>query len=233
MRISIETIAFQEPRLIPKFIQHYQNKVDEIVVLNSTVPWNGESDADDKTGAIARSLGATVIEYNWPDETSQRNAGLDYLGDVDWVIVVDPDEFISDEDWGKLLFCLEKAEAPAYVVEHQRVFWKHSEVFPHNDYQQIIAVKPKEVRFVDKRVINTIYGVAPVDLLHFSWARTNDEVLKKLTHYSHADELLKGWYENVWLADAKTNLHPKDPEVLAALIPAKLPPEIEALDLFP
>jgi glycosyltransferase involved in cell wall biosynthesis len=233
MKLAIETIAYKEERFLPKFIAHYQNKVDEIVILNSTIPWQGEvDDTPDKTGNIGRSLGATVIEHSWVDETSQRNAGLDYLSDVDWVIVVDPDEFISDEDWDKLYKCLEKGEAPAYVVEHQRVFYKHSEVFPHKDYQQIIAVRPT-VRFVDKRVVNSVYGLAPVNLLHFSWARTDEEVLSKISHYSHADELLPNWYEEVWLKDKKTNLHPKDPEVLSALIPAILPPEIEALDLWP
>lgn len=233
MRLAIETLAFREERLIPKFIQHYQNKVEEIVVLNSTKPWQGDDDGiQDKTGTIARSLGATVIEYAWANETDQRNAGLDYLSDYDWVIVVDPDEFISDKDWDKLLVCLQTSELPAYVVKHQRVFYKNKEVSPHTDYQQIIAVRPN-VRFIDNRVVNCGYGEAPVDLLHFSWARTNAEVLSKITHYAHANELIDGWYENVWLANRKRNLHPKSPETLRALIPAKLPQEIKVLDLFP
>ena len=233
MKLAIETIAFKEERLLPKFIQHYQDKVDEIIVLSSTKPWQGEITAPDLTANIAQSLGATVIAYPWKDETEQRNAGVDYAMDYDWLIVVDPDEFISDKDWVRMYECLEAAEAPAYIVEHQRVFWKHKEVFPHSDYQQLIALRPKEVRFVDKRVVNTLYGTLPVDLLHFSWSRTDEEVLSKIQHYSHADELISNWYEEVWLKDRKTNLHPKDPEVLAALIDAKLPPEIEALNLWP
>jgi len=233
MKLKIETIAFREERFIPKFIQHYQDKVDEIVVLNTTVPWLGEPDGEpDKTGAIARSLGATVIEYPWPTESAQRNAGLDYCADCDWVIILDPDEYISNSDWYNLLVYLDYAEAPALVVKHQRVFWKNMEVYPHKDYQQIIVVKPT-VRFVDKRVVNCGYGEAPVDLLHFSWARTDEEVLRKITHYAHAAELNKDWYEKVWLANKKTNLHPLTPETLKGLIPAVLPLEIANLDLWP
>ena len=232
MRLALETLAFKEERLLPKFIQHYQDKVDEIVVLSSTIPWNGDP-IEDHSANIARSLGATVIEYPWPTETEQRNAGLDYCVDYDWVIVLDPDEFISNDDWGRLLECLEKAEAPSYVVQHQRVFWKHSEVYPHADYQQLIAIKPKEGRFVDNRVVNCVYGQAPVDLIHMSWARTDEEVLTKITHYAHANELIPIWYENIWLSGATRNLHPKTPETLSALIPAVLPPEIEKLGLWP
>ena len=233
MRLAIETIVYQEPRLIPKFIQHYQDKVEEILVLSSTKPWRGKSDGIDNTASIARSLGVTVIEHDWDDETSQRNAGLSYLYDYDWVIVLDPDEYVSNSDWLGLIQTLERAEAPAYVVEHQRVFYKDKEVFPHSDYQQLIALRPTQSQFVDKRVVNSVYGVAPVDLFHFSWSRTDEEVLRKITHYSHADELIPNWYEEVWKSDRKKNLHPKDPEVLAALIEAELPPELEALDLFP
>lgn len=232
MRLAIETLAYQEPRLIPKFIQHYQDKVQEILALISTKPWQGKINGVDNTANIARSLGVSVIEYPWPDEHSQRNAGLDYLSDYDWIIVLDPDEFISNTDWEALVYSLEKAEAPAYVVQHQRVFWKNKEVFPHSDYQQIIAVKP-EVRFVESRVVNCVYGEVPVDLLHFSWARTDDEVKSKIEHYSHAKELIPDWYEKVWLANKKTNLHPKTPETLQALIEAELPPEIQALNLWP
>lgn len=232
MKIAIETLAFNEPRFLPKFIEHYKDKVDEVVVLNSTKPWKGEAVEADPSAAIAKDMGVTVIEYAWPNEHEQRNAGLDYLQNCDWVLVLDPDEFLSDEDFAKLIKHLETAEAPAYVTAHQRVFWKDKEVFPHSDYQQIIAVRP-DVRFVDSRVVNCVYGEAPTDLLHFSWVRTDEEVKNKISHYSHADELIPDWYEKVWLADKQTNLHPKTPETLKALIPAVLPPEIEKLDLWP
>lgn len=233
MNLAIETIAYREERLILKFIQHYQDKVQEILVLNSSKPWKGEISGPDNTASIARSLGATVIEHDWADEANQRNAGLAYLYDYDWVIVLDPDEYVSDSDWLALVQTLEQAEAPAYVVQHQRVFYKDKEVFPHDDYQQLIAVRPPKGQFFDKRCINCVYGVAPVDLFHMSWSRTDEEVLNKISHYSHADELIPDWYETVWKTDRKQNLHPKDPEVLAALIDAELPPELEALGLFP
>jgi len=234
MKLAIETIAYHEERFIPKFIQHYQNKVSEIVVLNSTKPWQGETDPEpDKTGTIANSLGATVIEFPWPNEHEQRNAGLDYLNDCDWVIILDPDEYIVDSAWQLLIEFLEHAEADAYVPIMQHTYWKTGYVIdPPEDYKQIIAVRPS-VRFVDKRVVNCGYGHAPVDLHHFSWARTDKECLRKITHYAHAHELDPNWYKDVWLSDRTLNLHPLTPEALKEAVRVELPEELERLQLWP
>lgn len=235
MRLAIETIAYKEERLIPKFVQSVQDRVDEILVLNTTNPWFGESEKD-STASIAESLGATVVKYDWENEESQRNAGLEYLSDYDWIIVLDPDEYLSNEDWDRLILFLEDCEAPAVIVEGQFTYWKSGYVAdPPRDYQQLIAVRPS-VRFVDKRVVNTGFVTAPVWIHHFSWARTDEEVLRKITHYAHAKDFdgIK-WYENVWKdwnPDVQ-DVHPNTPETLHNLIKAKLPPEIEILNLWP
>ena len=50
---------------------------------------------------------------------------------------------------------------------------------------------------------------------HLSYARSDEEVLKKITTFSHAHEVQPGWFENVWKrwdADhSLTNLHPTHP----------------------
>lgn len=237
MRLAISTIAYHEERFIPKFIQHYQNKVNEIVVLASTKPWNGEHEDNDHTPAIARSLGATVIEHDWSSEEEQRNAGQEYLSDYDWVIVLDPDEYIDDVTWGKLLNHLETAEAEALIVGGQYTMWKSGYVAdPPKDYPMLIAAKPT-VRFVDKRVVGSPYAQLPdVWLYHFSWAKTDDEVWRKISHYAHASDFdIKDWFENVWKKwkPGMTDVHPVSPETLHKLVPATLPKEIEKLELWP
>lgn len=230
MKVATVAIAYNEARFIRPHLKHIPDWIDENLVLVSTKPWNGEPEPNDGTADIARSLGATVIEYDWPTEQDQRNAGQEYLSDYDYIVVLDPDEFLDNDGWNCIKSVI--SEEQAFVVAHQRVFYKHSEVYPHTDYQQIILVKPS-VRFIDNRVVNTSYATLPVDLFHFSWARTDDEILRKITHYGHAGELLPGWYENVWLLDRRHDLHPKSPHTLEALIDAKLPPELERLDLWP
>jgi glycosyltransferase involved in cell wall biosynthesis len=235
MKIAVATIAYREARLLPKFLAHIPDWIDDTLVLVSSEPWNGEPLPDDGTAQIAEDLGADVIEYAWKNETEQRNTGQEYLSDCDWIIWLDPDEFLDNQGWENLRAFLE-AEAfncPAYITQHQRVFWKQSEVSPHSDYQQLIATRPS-VRFVDNRVVDAWYKEAPVELYHFSWARTDDEVKQKISHYAHAGEFDgETWFNEVWLGDKAENLHPKTPETLKALVPAVLPPELEELDLWP
>lgn len=231
MRIACTTIAYCEERLIVPFIQSMQDRVDEIVVLNSTYPWNGDPEKD-KTAAAARSLGATVIEHNWKSEEEQRNAGQEYCMDYDWVIVLDPDEFLLEEDWVNLVNFLDGANLDAYVTGNQNTLWKKGYVIdPPEDYKQIIAVKPG-VRFVDKRVIDTPWGTAPTDLWHFSWARSDAEVWRKINSYAHANEFdgFK-WFTEVWQSDKKTNLHPLTPKSLKKAIRVELPEELKRLGL--
>lgn len=232
MKLICITIAYKEERLIKPFIQHMQDRVDEIVVLNSIQPWNGDAELDN-TAQIAESLGATVFRENWPDEHTQRNAGQEYGMDADWLIILDPDEYILDEDWRKLIKFLETAEADAYVPEVQYTYWKkHWIIDPPEEYRQIVAVRP-DVRFVDKRVIDSPWGVSPSQLHHMSWRRNDAEVWRKINTYGHAGEFnqLK-WFSEVWQDQERfTDLHPLTPSALKEAVRVKLPPELEELGL--
>lgn len=225
-------ICYNEPRMIVPHLQHLPGWIDEKLVLVSTQPWFGESVANDKTAELAEPY-ARVIQAYWENEEDQRNTGQALHQDKDWVIVLDCDEFFDDENWARLKQFLETTEADAAVVKHQRVFYKDKEVYPCHDYQQLIAVRPS-VNFAEKRIADTGYVTAPVELLHFSWAKTDEEVWSKISHYAHAKDFdIKDWYDNVWLANKTINLHPVTPEALPALIDPVLPPEIERLGLFP
>lgn len=233
MRLACVTIAYREARLIVPFIQHMQDRVEEIVVLNSKSPWFGEVEASDHTAEIARSLGATVFEEDWLTEQDQRNAGQEYCTDYDWVIVLDPDEFVLDEDWDRLYNFLETAPLDAYVCQNQNTYWKQGFIIdPPEDYKQIIAVRPT-VRFVDKRVVGSLWGYAPTDLHHMSWRRSDQEVWRKINSYAHALEFdtLK-WFSEVWSdPDRLFDLHPLTPPSLARAVRVELPEELRRLGL--
>lgn len=233
MRLACVTVAYRERRLIVPFIQHMQGRVDEIIVLNSKTPWYGESEADDNTAGIARSLGATVFEENWATEHDQRNVGQEYCSDYDWIIVLDPDEFILDEDWDKLYSFLEVAPLDAYVCQNQLTYWKQGYVIdPPEDYKQIIAVRPN-VRFVDKRVVDSPWGFAPAELHHMSWRRSDEEVWRKINSYAHAPEFnTLRWFSEVWSdTERLVDLHPLTPPALKQAIAIDLPEELRRLGL--
>lgn len=233
MKLACVSVAYCEQRFIAPFIQKVQDRVDEIVILNSVKPWFGEGVEKDNTASVARSLGATVFEDWWLTEHDQRNAGQEYCGDYDWIIVLDPDEQMLDADWDKLVQFLETAPLDAYVTGMQHTLWKRGFVIdPPEDYRQIIAVRPS-VRFVDKRVVDSPWGLAPTELWHYSWRRSDAEVWRKITTYAHANEFDPyEWFSNVWSdPDRLTNLHPLTPESLKKAMRIELPDELERLGL--
>lgn len=229
-------VAYREARLLPKHLSHLPNWIDKNLVLVSEKPWFGKELPDDGTARLAEEAGADVIIHPWENEESQRNAGLDYLKDYDWVIVLDPDEFLSNADWHRLEGQLTFADAKAYAVMQQFTYWKNGYVAnPPRDYKMLIAVKPS-VNFIEKRVIDGYYKEAPVLLHHFSWAKTDKEVWDKITHYAHAKDFdTKKWFNEVWKKwkPGMKNVHPTTPETLHELVKFKLPPELERLDLWP
>lgn len=235
MKVASVCCVYNEKSFLEKHLRHMPDWVDEQVCLISAVPWYGDVLEDDGSEQIANSVGAKVLKYPWPNEVNQRNAGQDYLSNYDWILNLEPDEFLSNEDWSKLYDFLQTADKPAYAIK-QRIFWGHGmESDPPEDFVPIIATRPT-VRFVEKRNIDSQWETMPEDikLLHFAWARTDEEIWKKISHYSHAVDFdIDKWFKEVWLARKTENVHPTTPEAIPKLIKAVLPPEIEALDLWP
>lgn len=228
-------VAYKEERFIQKHLEHIPDWVEHKVLLHSTIPWFGENVDHDHTPLLAQGLAQVVSNY-WTTEHGQRNTGQALHADKDWVIVLDPDEFLSDEDWIKLKEFLETTDADAVVCAGQNTYWKNGWVAdPPRDYQMLIAVRP-HVKFVDKRVVNTGFAVASVWVHHFSWARTDEEVWNKISHYAHAEDFdVMDWYENVWkkwTPDTK-DVHPVTPTTLHEFKRVILPPELERLKLWP
>lgn len=226
MKLGSVCLAFKEERFITPHLNHLQ--VDEKIVLNSTIPWNGEVTGKDETAKHAKLAGARVIRSHWLTEHDQRNTGQSLHEDKDWVIVLDPDEALLTEGWDKLKKFLETAEGDAYVCEKQLTYYKDGVIDPPEDYKQIIAVRPW-VKFVDKRVVGTTYGTAPVTLHHFSWRRSDEEIWSKISHYAHANEFDKEkWFNEVWKTGRRENVHPLTPEALKRVIPVEVPEELNA-----
>lgn len=239
MKISSMCIAYKEERFIEKHLRHLPKWIDNKLVLISRRPWFGESATEDKTYKITTEIkdkAIIPIQNVWSTEHDQRNTALEFSEYNDWVIVLDPDEFLTNKDWDNLYTHLSTTTSDAVIVEGQYTYWKNGYVAdPPKDYPQLIAVRP-HVRFIDKRVVNSTFDIAPVWIHHFSWARTDEEIWNKISHYAHANDFdVKAWYNNVWKQwkPGMKDVHPTSPNTLHELIPAKLPPELERLRLWP
>ncbi len=86
-RVSLCMIARNEERFLPECLARAREAVDEIVLV--------DTGSTDRTVEIAQSFGAKVLHSPWNDDFSApRNIGL-AAATGDWVLVLDPDEFLQ------------------------------------------------------------------------------------------------------------------------------------------
>lgn len=234
VRVASLACAYNEERFIGPHLDMLAPYVDESLVLISSTPWHGDTYEPDRTEEIAESRGATVVVHDWADGHIQRNAGLDFLYQYDWVLIPDPDEFILAEDMEKMLRELETAEGDAYATDRMFTYWKSGyRIDPPESHTPIIAVRPS-VRFYEIRCVSGPWSILKSRPLvhHFSYARTDAEVWKKIHATEHAVDFdTDKWYREVWepWTPESEDLHPLTPPDYKRAVPVRLPKELQGL----
>jgi len=213
MRIAIETLCYNDEKNLKACIKNWRGVVDKHLVLVSEKPWHGPTYERDKSYEIALEMGADAVLGRWQSESEQRNWGLARLYDYDWVLIIDSDEFFTKDDQKILLKRLNQKDSwfPVAYPKNIIVYWKTPEyiLFPTDVARFILVVDPKSVLFTFARNANYINGdgntkdcITYIDITshHFSYVRTDEQILQKLTSYEHADTIndLTSWYVNVW-----------------------------------
>lgn len=198
MKIGLVCPVFNEPELIGPFCRHWRQRVDDAVVMVSLSSYYGNEQADTLTEEIASSYFKTTLG-TWRLDDSQRNEGLFYLRDCDWIITADSDEFMTQKEWLKLWEFLSKTDADVVTVNQRPYFkdWEH--VITDNRWSPVFAVRP-HVRFTHIRSVDSKnVGHADVTMHHLSWCRPKN-IEKKIRTYAHASNFKKEWveYYNNW-----------------------------------
>ncbi len=92
--ISLCMIARDEEAYIENAISSVLPVVDEVIVV--------DTGSKDKTKEIAKKLGAKVYDFEWKDDFSKaRNESIRHATG-NWILVLDADEAIAEEDLQKL-----------------------------------------------------------------------------------------------------------------------------------
>lgn len=108
-RITLCMITRDEERFLEQCLTRVRAAVDEIVVV--------DTGSTDRTVAIARAFGATVLHRAWDDDFSApRNVGI-AAATGDWILVLDADEFVVD---GAVERLRELARDPSVLGYHLR-----------------------------------------------------------------------------------------------------------------
>lgn len=224
MRIAIMVIAYNEEETIGAVLKNWREF--HRLVLISERPWNGKHISHDRTEEIARKHGAETIRLHWPSEEHQRNWGLAYLYEYDYVLIVDSDELYLQKDKDTILQNLQGEHC--YRIPHVITYWKDYDhiLDPPDTHEPIVAVNPKKMLFQEARIVVTDWQpVINATMHHLSYAKSDKKMLEKIQTFAHADIMRDSWYTTKWKADATEDVRPYgclDSKVIDASLPDEL-----------
>lgn len=118
-KLSLCMIALDEEKDLPACLKIAKPFVDEIILV--------DTGSTDKTKQIAEKFGAKVYDFKWVNDFSAaRNFSLK-KAKGDWILVLDADELVSEDDFKRLRSLMEE-DADAYFLD-QRNYTQDTKVF--------------------------------------------------------------------------------------------------------
>ena len=186
------------------------------------------------------------------NDTYQRQCAIDEIGNTaDWILELDTDEVLPNAK----AFIERLAEVPKdkiIVYWPMRVFFQRTKAgrflevttFLRRQYSEFpgpVATRPGVQLDCARRASSAPYwrfdirhknadAVIPKDdaILHFSWVRSEDDILRKIRGWGHSKDFnVETYYKKVW-KDAPRywpllyNFHPVSPKTWQALWPVSL-----------
>jgi glycosyltransferase involved in cell wall biosynthesis len=212
-----------------------QKYLDHTVFLVSDVPWYGRpadtSSAIEKIKKLCSQHPAIeLITGHWVTEAEQRNYGLEYLfkKGIDYAFIIDGDEIYHEREFERIReFIIGHQQYDVFHIENN-TYWKDFyRIDPRESFLPAVAVKTGKFKFTKGREgitesqfsdTNQRYNWIQIPgniarCYHLSYVRSDEELKRKIDTFSHAPEIICGWYENVWLrwTPEMENIHPVDP----------------------
>jgi len=186
----------------------------------------------DQTEKIAKEKGADVI-FTDGTEPEIRNIGLAHLQSLgyEYALIVDTDEYWPKETQREIERLITEKPAEAYKANMDFYFKKPNWKIEGMVNRRAIVVVRTDKRFNPKKpryFSGQTEQVNPGNIYHFSYVRSHKKMKEKLESFSHAHEIIKGWYNDVYLPftpDAK-NFHPVKPSEYPQCVVCELPEEI-------
>jgi GT2 family glycosyltransferase/tetratricopeptide (TPR) repeat protein len=202
--------------------------VDAIYFLISDRPWFGQPSDNSGTVELIESFSdkqgkISIIRGAWTNETEQRNAGLNILREkgFTYCFAIDADEIYDPTELKRMIdLVVSRPDVDCWHVSLD-TYWKsyRYRIDPREPLKPLVFLKVGNTRFTLNRSAKGENHMVIVPELgichHLSYAHSDAEVLKKISTFSHADEVIPGWFENIWKKwdsdHSLTNLHPTHP----------------------
>ena len=135
----------------------------------ASVGWAGEvivadGGSTDATVELARAAGATVLEQCGPTIAAQRNLAIARAA-YPWVLALDADEVVSPELATELAAVATSPKHAAYRVRRQNFYLGRELTRGHWGHDWIVRLFPRDRRYLEKRVHESLEPVADVGTL--------------------------------------------------------------------
>jgi GT2 family glycosyltransferase len=216
---------YDDDSWLPAAFESVYDACQTIWFLVGERPWNGAP--TDQTALLARlqtlpdpASKVRIVRGEWPDEATQRNDGMRLVGEsgADYCFVLDADEIYDPAQLEQAMTLVrQNPQVDAWGIKWF-TYWKsyRYRVDPPEPFAPIVFVRVGTGSFVENRVYQAAQQAnIPAEVAmchHMSYARTDEQILRKISTFSHAHQIVSGWYENVWRKwDANPrmeNVHP-------------------------
>lgn len=206
-------VVYNDDEWLPCSIASIYDAVDAVYFFASEFPWYGPpvdnaqmyrciEEYPDPAGKIR------LVRGSWREEVPQRNAALDRLAQdgFAYAFIIDADE-IYDRDAAARMVAYASAK-PEIGCWHTTtvIYWKSPRyrIDPPEKYHKPILLKIGAGRFIEyNNPRANAHELIPPQvgfLHHMSYARTDEQISKKLRAFGHANQIRPDWFETVWKA---------------------------------
>lgn len=198
----------------------------DTIVCVSRVSWSGQVGSWQDTVTIATECGAEVVLGDWASERAHREAALAFAANAGYThaIIADSDELLEPVLRDHLNRIAEADLADRVYVTID-TYWKSAEyvIRPREPFTPCMMIRLDVAHHVHLRdfdggrpmLLDASFGV----MHHLSYAGGDARILRKISSWSHRDEVHPRWFAEVWLRwncdRSLRNLHPTHPEAYA------------------
>lgn len=240
MKIGAVYCVYDDDEFLEVSLEPVKNNLDKVLFLISDVPWFGKVTDNSSTISKIKNLcllnsNFELVQDHWVNEADQRNFGLTYFysQNIDYCFIIDTDEIYQEEQFKNIIqYISTHHEIVAFHI-YWNTYWtkQYYVITPREEFTPLIAVKTDNFIFTSMR--QGITGIQRTKdfvftskqkeryngviinkfCFHLSYARTNEKIKRKIETFSHANQINKTWYEEVWKKWRPTskNLHPIEP----------------------
>lgn len=210
-RFGAVICLYEDDTWLEAAVESAYDACERVWLLVGDAPWNG--DPTDQSALLARVASLAdpqgkcrLVRGHWPDEAAQRNAGLALVAEagLDYCLVLDADEVYEPAQLARAMaIARENPQVDCWRVPCL-TYWKSHRyrIDPPEQVAAAMFVRVGSGRFVENRVFDAGRHMPfPADIVvchHMSYARTDEQVLRKVTTFGHARDVVPGWFDNVW-----------------------------------